>query len=72
MIQILCSDCRKPIDPQVDNFIDCPSLRIQVFPNVMSARDLHFCDVSHFISWLKKNGEPSHIISSINQKGPAL
>jgi len=73
MIQLLCDDCKKPIDPMVDNHLNVPDLTIR-FSGKMGRFTLHFCHRDHFISWLKKHGEPSGIIAAtdINDlRGPA-
>jgi hypothetical protein len=70
MIQLLCDDCKKPINPQVDNHISASDVTI-IHNGKMGRFTLHFCARDHFISWLKKNGEPSGIISISNDRGPS-
>lgn len=69
--QLLCDDCKRPIDPQKDNHISAPDVTI-MHTGKVGRFVLHFCHRDHFISWLKKNGEPSAIISAINDtRGPS-
>ncbi len=71
MIQLLCDDCKKPIDPQKDNHISAHEMTI-IHAGKMGRFTLHFCQRDHFISWLKKHGEPSAIITATNDnRGPA-
>ncbi len=72
MISLLCDDCRRPIDPTKDNHIATSNELIIVHSGKVGRFTLHFCCRDHFISWLKKNGEPSTIISAQTPTGPAL
>lgn len=72
MIKRFCDDCRKPIDPKMDNYLSFPSFIVKHGNKMAQIGELYFCDKKHAISWLQKNSEPSSIISSLNPQGPAL
>lgn len=63
MIQFICDDCKRPINPQQDNHINVVDMTI-CFSGKVGRFAVQFCCKEHFISWLKKNGEPSTIIAA--------
>jgi len=71
MIKLECDSCRKPIDPQSDNFIDVPQMTIMFQGKGGRMGNLHLCGKGCFITWLHKNSEPSSIISAMNLGGPS-
>lgn len=58
-----CDDCQRPIKPQEDNHINVGEMTI-CFNGKVGRFSLQFCCDEHFVSWLKKNGKPSSIISA--------
>lgn len=67
-----CASCADSIEFIQNGFIHVPVMRTKVGDVTVTFTQLHFCHRDHFISWLKKHGEPSAIISATNDtRGPS-
>ncbi len=55
MLKPFCDDCKRPIEPEKDNFIELGQIALAKDGKVLRAGGLHFCGKDCLNSWLVKN-----------------